>query len=145
MNHVESRAKVTQFSSLSSKSRSEKDETAQNNINFGFYSFPRASSTKTWWTIKTLKTVSGIHSQVHTWRMWEAKLNRSSPAHLLCIGVIFIRAKHLENPYWLKWSVFYCFISYLRCGYPVGTVGRRKTLEWAKFCSSKLWNKFYWG
>lgn len=26
--------------------------------------------------------------------------------HLLCIEAVYVRRKHLENPYWLKWSVF---------------------------------------
>lgn len=39
MNHVESRAKVTQFSSLPSKSPSPKNETAQNSINLLFIVF----------------------------------------------------------------------------------------------------------
>lgn len=39
--------------------------------------------------------------------------HRPSP-HLPCIEAISILVKHLENPYWLKWSVFIALFSYSR-------------------------------
>lgn len=114
MNHVEDPSKVTQFSSFSSKNDTPwgPRQRQRTHIKHCFYSFLRDISIKTWWAIKSLKAATTI---------WLPNSRRRFSLRP-CFDAIFIRSKHLENTYWLKWSDFIALflIFWMRTHWNVG-------------------------